>query len=130
MAVKDWEVFVQRILGKATLPDWEEMHASLRQEEIRRLSKVGSSGKGIRIKKEEEEDVALASEGKQEKWKKDLSKVKFFHCGELCHYATQCPRKKIKGEASETKAAPARAEKEVDTDDDCAMSAHTPLEWK
>lgn len=41
---------------------------ALRQEEMRRLSKVGSSGKGIKVKKEEEEeDVALGSEGKQEK---------------------------------------------------------------
>ena len=40
----------------------------------------------------------------------------------------QCPRKKSKGEASKAKFAPARAEKEVETDDDCAMSAHTPLE--
>jgi len=46
---------------------------------------------------------------------------------ELGHYATQCPRKKNKGESSETKAAPARAEKEVETNDDCAMSAHAPL---
>lgn len=61
---KDWEVFVQSILGRATLPDWEEMWATLCQEEIRRLSKAGSSSKGIRIKKEEEEDVALASEEK------------------------------------------------------------------
>jgi len=123
---EDWEVFVQSILGKATLPDWEEMWVTLRQEEMRRLSKVGSNDKGIRIK-EEEEDVALASEGKQEKWKKkDLSKVKCFNCGELGHYASQCPRKKSKGEAFKTKAALARAEKEVETDD-CAMSAHTPL---
>lgn len=50
-----------------TLLDWEEMWATLSQEEIRRLSKEGSSGKGIRIKKEEEEDASLASEGKQEK---------------------------------------------------------------
>eukprot|EP00253_Pinus_taeda_P033123 PITA_33123 len=45
------------------------MWAALRQEEIKRLSKEGRSGNGIRIK-EEEEDVALASEGKQEKQKK------------------------------------------------------------
>ena len=43
---------------------------------------------------------------------------------------TQCPRKKSKGESSETKAVATRAEKEVLTDDDCAMSAHTPLERK
>jgi len=61
---EDWEVFVQSILGRAILPNWEEMWAALRQEEIRRLSKVGSSDKGIRIKKEEKADVALASEGK------------------------------------------------------------------
>lgn len=104
---------------------------ALRQEEIRRLSKAGSSGKGFRVKKEEEEDVALTSEGKQEKRKKkDLSKIKCFHYGELGHYATQCLRKKNKREASKTKAAPTRAKKEVETDDDCAMSAHTPLERK
>lgn len=38
--------------------------------------------------------------------------------------------KKSKGEAFETKAAPTRAEKEVETDDDCAMNTHTPLERK
>ena len=42
----------------------------------------------------------------------------------------QCPRKKNKGEASNSKAAPARVEKEIEEDDDCAMSAHVPLEKK
>ena len=106
------------------------MWAAIRQEEIRRQSKTSSSNKGIKVK-QEEEDVALASEGKQEKRKKkDLSKIKCFHCGELGHYVTQRRRKKSKGESSETKAAPARAEKEVLTDDDCAMSAHAPLDQK
>jgi len=61
---EDWEAFFQNILGRATLLDWEEMWAALCQEENRRLSKAGSSGKGIKIKKEEEEDAALANEGK------------------------------------------------------------------
>ena len=43
---------------------------------------------------------------------------------------THCPRKKSKGEAYETKAALARVEKEVEIDDDCAMSAHVPLQKK
>ena len=40
----------------------------------------------------------------------------------------QCPRKKNKGEAFESKATPVKAKKEVEEDDDCAMSAHVPLE--
>jgi len=127
---EDCEVFFQSILGRLKLPNWEELWAMLRQEEIRRLTKAGSSSKGVRIK-EEEEDATLASEEKQEKRKKkDLSKVKCFHCGELGHFVNQCPRKKSKGEAFETKAALARVEKEVEEDDDCAMSAHVPLKKK
>lgn len=38
---EEWETFVQRILGRANLPDWEELWAALHQEEIRRLSKAG-----------------------------------------------------------------------------------------
>ena len=62
---EDWETFVQNILGRADLPGWEEMWAALRQEEIRRLAKAGSSSKGGRIKKEDEDDAALASAGQQ-----------------------------------------------------------------
>ena len=53
---EDWEVFVQSILGRGTLPPWDEMWVALRQEEIRRQSKMGSSSsnsKGIKVKQEE-----------------------------------------------------------------------------
>ena len=60
---EDWEVFVQSIMGSGTLPPWDEMWTALRQEEIRRQSKTGSNSKGIKVK-QEEEDVALAFEGK------------------------------------------------------------------
>ena len=129
---EEWETFVQSILGRATLSSWEEMWATLRQEELRRLTKAGSSCKEVRIKEEEEEeDAALASarqQGLQKRRKKDISKDKCFNWGELGHYASQCPRKKGKGEASDSKAAPTKAEKDVEIDDDYAMSAHAPLE--
>jgi len=90
---------------------------------------MGSSSKGVQIKKEEEEDAALASVRKQEKRKKkDLSKIKCFNCGELGHYVNQCSRKKNKGEVSDSKVVLVKAEKELEEDDDCAMSAHVPLE--
>jgi len=92
-----WEVFVQSMLGRGTLPPWEEMCAALRQEEIRRKTKAGSSSKGIRVKKEEEEDVALASEGKKEKRKKkDFSKIKCFHYGELGHLQPNVQGRKVR----------------------------------
>ena len=62
----EWQVFVQSITGKERLPSWEEMWATLQQEELRRaLVKVnfnGSSGSGMKTK-EEEENIALASKG-------------------------------------------------------------------
>jgi len=111
---------------------WEDRPAAARMQ--RELSYGCSSGSG-RAMGSSGSGKAMGSSaedvGTQEKRKKkDLSKVKCFHYGELGHFANQCPRKKSKGEASKTKAAPARAEREVEEDDDCAMSAHVPLEKK
>lgn len=94
---EEWEMFVQSILGNATLSSWEEMWGALRQEELKRLTKIGSSGKGVQIKEEEEEDATLAStrqQGLQKRKKKYISKFKCFNYGELGHYASQCPKKK------------------------------------
>ena len=44
------------------------------------------------MKKEEEEDVALALKKQQEKRKHDLSKIKCFQYGELGHFARNCPQ--------------------------------------
>ena len=93
------------------------------------MTKVGMSTGGIKIKKEEEEDVALTSKGQhgqQRKKKKDLSKVRCFRCGELGHFATQYPKKKKGEDKSDSKVV---ATKDDDGDDvDMAMSAHVPRE--
>ena len=110
----EWQVFVQSILGRAALPNWDEMCATLKQEELRRdLVKCkldGSNNSGSKPK-EEEENATLASKGKKEqrKKKKDVSKIKCFRCGELSHYATQCLlRKKEKDEKHDLKVAAAK----------------------
>jgi hypothetical protein len=71
------------------------------QEEFRRNTRDGSSSKC-----DDEEDCALTAKERKGKGKKfqsnseskvkklDLSKVKFFHCHECGHLATNCPQKK------------------------------------
>ena len=115
----EWETFVQSILGKANLPNWDSLWSILRQEELRRFTKKQDSPALSKVKKEEEEDAALASK-KQPKKKKDLSKIKCFQCGEMGYFASHCPEKKKDKEASSSKATVA---------DDVAMSAHEPRRW-
>ena len=76
------------------------------------------------MKKEDEEDAALASKRQQGK-KKDLSKIKCFQCGELGHFINNCPRKKKDKEASSSKDVVA----DDGPEDDAAMNTHEPRKW-
>lgn len=80
------------------LPDWERLWLDLLQEEIRRKTRDGVSASA-----DEKENFALVGKGKKAKdkkaqgkpessqnggkKKKDLSKIKYFHCHEFGHYA-------------------------------------------
>ena len=88
---EDWETFVLSILGRVDLPNWDDMWAILRQDEICEMTKSQTSTRSSRVKKDEEEDATLTSKKKQGKKKRDLSKIKGFQCGELGHFASNCP---------------------------------------
>ena len=100
---KSCHSYEDSVNGREKLPGWKRLWSDLVQEEIRRSTRDGSSSKN-----DDEEDCALVSKEKKKKGKKfhsiseagendkehDMSKVKFFHCHEFGHIATNCPHKK------------------------------------
>jgi hypothetical protein len=105
---KQWVVFVEGIVVREKLPNFERLWDDFVQEETRRGYVHGSSSTG-----HEEENVALAANSKKKfkkgpkggnkpksEGKKDMSKVKCFACHKFGHYGGQCPNKKKKQTAA------------------------------
>eukprot|EP00253_Pinus_taeda_P035525 PITA_35525 len=100
---KSWHSYQDSVNGRDKLPDCERLWSDLMQKEIKRSRRDGSSSKH-----DDEENLALTYKAKKGKGKAsqskssqggkkfDKSKVRLFHCNELGHYATNCPKKKSK----------------------------------
>ena len=76
---KKWDVFVNCIIGRKTLPNWSRLWDDFTQEEIREGSL------GSQVNEEVEQNMALAT--KANKKKKDISQVKCYQCGQMGHVA-------------------------------------------
>jgi hypothetical protein len=110
---KSREIFVHGIVAREHMPSWERLWDGFIKEEIRCGSISTSQQHGV--EDGDEVDLAFVAKGKMktkqgpkvgakeqqsrgqgEQQKKDMSKVRCFACGELGHYAGQCPKKKKK----------------------------------
>jgi hypothetical protein len=101
---KQWVVFLEGIVAREKLLNWERLWDDFVQEESQRGYAHGSSSTG-----HEENNVALATTSKKKfkkgpkggnkpkgEGKKDMRKVKGFACHKFGHYAGQCPNKRKK----------------------------------
>jgi hypothetical protein len=101
---KQWVVFVEGIVAREKLPNWECLWDDFVQEETWRGYVHGNISTG-----HDEENVALAPKNKKKfrkgpkggnkpkgEGKKDMSKVNFFACHKFGHYAGQCLNNKKK----------------------------------
>lgn len=95
-----WEMFAQGISARDKLPDFNRLKGDFLQEESRKLKKGGKSkveneelhvlntntykGKKKHFKKKK-------GNHKNDKPKKDLSKIKCFKCDKFGHYKLNCP---------------------------------------
>ena len=56
---EDWETFVQSVLGRADLPNWDSTWEILRQDVLCRFTKRQYNTGSRNVKNEEEEDVTF-----------------------------------------------------------------------
>jgi hypothetical protein len=114
---KSWGPFVHGIVSREVMPTWERMWDDFVQEEIRLAAKAsGQQQQSV----SGDEDLSLWTKGKKKTgrggrqgpkfgappqggessnnsgYKRDMSTVRCFSCGEMGHYAGQCPKKKKK----------------------------------
>eukprot|EP00253_Pinus_taeda_P035828 PITA_35828 len=108
--LKSWHSYQDSINGREKLPDWERQWLDLMQDDIRRSTRDGSSSKTgdeendalvIKARKGKSKISRSKSDSYRGGKKKDMTKVKCFHCHKIGHFATNFPFKKSKEKSSE-----------------------------
>jgi hypothetical protein len=117
---KPWGPFVRGIVAREVMPTWERMWDDFVQEEIRLAAEASGQQQQQQQSVPGVEDLALWTKGKKKTGRggrqgpkfgappqggessnssgqrRDMSTVRCFACGEMGHYAGQCPKKKKK----------------------------------
>jgi hypothetical protein len=109
---KPWGPFVRGIVAREVMPTWERLWDDFVQEEMR----LTSESSGQQRVTQGDENLSLWTKGKKKNdrgarqgpkggakpqqsrsgQERDMSTVRCFACGEMGHYAGQCPKKKKK----------------------------------
>jgi hypothetical protein len=142
---KPWGSFVRGIVAREVMRTWERLWDDFVQEELRCISRSS----GLQCISEGDEDLALWTKGKKKTdrgarqgpkggakpqhsgggQERDMSTVRCFSCGEMGHYAGQCPKKKKKKQQEGTVVTIEEAEFIAQFERECAfVSCCSPID--
>jgi hypothetical protein len=123
---KLWGPFVWGIVAREVMPTWERMWDDFVQEEIRLAAEASGQQQQQQQTVSGDKNLALWTKGKKKTdcggrlgpkfgappqggesnnssgQRRDMSTVRCFSCGEIGHYAGQCPKKKKQQDGSAT----------------------------
>lgn len=113
---EEWKLFIKGIIIGEKLPDLNRLWDDFIQEDLR--------DKDLHPSKKVDENLALPAKMKG-KWK-DLTKINFFHCGEMGHYKSKRLNKKGDDEKKKGKHASliAHQEKMEEEEDSLSLISH------